>query len=907
MTRTGDRVDVRGAQWRSFPDWQTWAALTDRAEIVIDGRMTVPGERSEAAFNCRLMRLSDKRYSLSFRSELNGSPLILRGEADFLKKSAAVEFRGRFAPAQYDALLGIAPRLRSGTADLRGNLLLTGGAANRSLPVLTASPIGNAAFQLGPFPLRNGRFDRRELFDGRSELEFADMGTMLGGVKLDLLRATLDRDRAAFQFLLTQPAPWQSTVRPRGSGECSLTRPGTWQAVAELPEQGVFRLEGAILPLRDLHIAGSGDAAGGRWEWNGEGASMTLQRDPGIGTGREVRISGRRDFRIGSADAVSGETVRISCGDFEQPTTGGRFELRHPRLEIRCSGDGIRHYLGQADEIVWERPRFGRLCVKDWSGTAEHAGAGAPSAGSFRCGAIEFEHMLLPCRTDGGTGKFQVGDKTWKIELAPFSAGCAVGSGKVSFARLALALSGDFASPDRFSFTGSGRDGTIRHGERSAECGEWDLSCAVRFLRANSDVFADHFRFEGKRLGFRTGYGSGKASRVFCTGERPPNGAYAGRVELEKLFFRSLRVTAENLSAVVPFGTGGPAGRITADKFRADDVRLVGLAADMSPEGNDFTVKGRARGERTGGACFVAGSVRADLRQGVLEYQIPETSLRRELPLTELAPLPGGWIFAGKIGGGGRFAWQGLTSDWRKKCRFTGFARNADCMAEDLSGEAETDGTDQTDIRILFRRLIAGRHEAQNGELHLTADGSAAKIADAKFSAWGGEWNAFSDREFAVRGVRLDRMLSLDGWNKPFSGKFSGKVRLDEKLAVCGAELTSDSNGVLRLDGMEPYRLLPGKGFRADDLAFAEAAVREFLYRTLKVRLLRRKDGLILRISGEGRPSRPVPFVFEDGVCRPAKSGEPGFAGAVEIGCGYRISNRELGISIQNKPKGVQK
>ena len=168
-------------------------------------------------------------------------------------------------------------------------------------------------------------------------------------------------------------------------------------------------------------------------------------------------------------------------------------------------------------------------------------------------------------------------------------------------------------------------------------------------------------------------------------------------------------------------------------------------------------------------------------------------------------------------------------------------------------------------------------------------------LKNARWDAWGGHWKYLRDGEFQVKGIQLAGLLPISGWQDAVHGKFSGTVSLNEAFQVEKGDLKSDGAGSLALAGMEKYRLLPKKEFDMNALAFTTAAFREFQFNTLALRLIRRKNGVLLRISGEGRPAKAVPFVLEkSGLFRPAISGERGFDGNVEIGCGYRIPLRNL-------------
>ena len=909
IVRSAARTELRGAVWRNFPEWQSWAELADRPEIAVNGLIAIPGAQEMMAFQCRMVRLAGMRYSFSLLAELNGAPLSMRGETDLEKHTAALDIQGRFDPVQYESWFGLTPKLASGMADIKGSVLFSGGAQTMTFPLLSVTPVGDAVFQLGAFPLRHGRFDRRETFDGRTELESYGVTAQVGSMRLDFTRITLDREQAVFQAQLVPPSDWQCTVRPRGTGDCALASGGRWKMTAELPEPGVFRLKGAILSLRDLRMTGAGDAEGGSWEWQGDGASLTLQGAAVTGTGTEIRVAGHRDFRFdGRQSADQRRTDSLVCGRFEMPLGGGRITLEQPHLETRHLSGGVLECRSEVAEAVWRMKNGRTLRLKTLSGVMELLTSGtrflSTDPGSFQAQSAELTGPEPQLRTGMLKGSLLLQERAWKLTAVPENVTAAFRNYAFELPSPQLTLTGGAPdAPDRCTLEGTGKQGKIALDEfgtvkYSGWTGRLDLadmfSAAGDFSLALTDVEGG----QGKHVW--------RAARIEAMGRSEADG-WSGRFAVSEFSGKSASGEVYRLTAAVPFGRNVETpGKITLAKLDFRGLKLSELDAELRKSADGQSVKGRAKDDRTGGVCFFSGSVRADLAQGAVEYSIPSATMHSEMEADELLPIPGGWIFSGKLGESGRISWHGGVPEWQRKCTFSGFARNPECMAEDLSGDIVFSGRRDAELRFRFRRLIAGRHTADDGEIRLMSKDGVLSLADAKFSVWGGVWKAHPDGGFAVSRARLTTLLPLDGWNEALSGTFSGTVRLNESLAVQEADLTADSAEVMKLSCLEPYRLLPAEGYNIYDLAFTEAAVRDFHYRTLKFKLVRRPKDITLRISGEGHPSQPVPFVFKGGICRPTERGEAGFAGEVEIGCGYRISDRELGL-MSNPTKGDSK
>ena len=94
---------------------------------------------------------------------------------------------------------------------------------------------------------------------------------------------------------------------------------------------------------------------------------------------------------------------------------------------------------------------------------------------------------------------------------------------------------------------------------------------------------------------------------------------------------------------------------------------------------------------------------------------------------------------------------------------------------------------------------------------------------------------------------------------------------------------------------MERYRYVPEEGADPELFEFVAAAWKDFDAQRLQLLLRPHSDARQLRLTAEGRPVAPVPFIYENGRFRPARDGEFGFDGEVAISGDYRLPSADEG------------
>ena len=456
-----------------------------------------------------------------------------------------------------------------------------------------------------------------------------------------------------------------------------------------------------------------------------------------------------------------------------------------------------------------------------------------------------------------------------------------------------LKITGSREPSGGVEITGKGLHGGIQIAGWFGECGSWNgrIGLSADLMHCNLLDWTGR-----KWTGKCSAGGTWSADHISLKADRSQKNIWSGKWNFTggNLNYNGLAV--KGAAGQLPWGSADAAGcKIRAEQFRYKALSAADIVMELQNTAAGMSLRGRGRSGLTGGSCFITGNVRRDLRTGEVEYAMPAATLQKELKVAEIFPIAGEWAFAGKVGGSGRIGWEQKQLHWQNKYNFSGFARNASCMMEELAGQIELENGEIADGRLLFRRLSSVAGEAADGELQFRTEKQQLHLQEARFKAWGGYWKQLRNGEFQVKGIQLAGLFGLPGWQNAVQGTFSGSIALEPSWQVRQCELKSDAAGSLALAEMEKYRLLPKMEFDMNALAFTTAAFRDFRYSSLALRLIRRQNGVLLRVSGEGRPAQAVPFVLENsGVFRPAAKDEQGFDGNVEIGCGYRIPLRDL-------------
>ena len=898
MTVSGSSAELREVRWEKMPSWEDWAKLPQKKQIAIHGLWQMTEAAEPVPFLCRLSWQSGTSYKIHFNtSPAEGQALTAAGEVDWVQQSAAVDFHGVFTPEQYRSLLKILPDLQNGSADVRGSMLCSG--AIRSYPLLSITPSAGSVLQMGALPLTGGRLERRETFSEKVAFTLYGMAARIGGVKIVPQEIYADRLQAEFKAAVEPDAPWQCTIPLQGDGRCSLTgEDRSWTVAAELPEAGVFRLGALILPLRSCRIQGGGDKSGGKWSFNGEGASCSFLLPSGNLTGSNVRIRGERQFLAADKGAVFlPDKASFACGKAEIPNPYGRISVSQYHGDFQVQSAGCLQYTGKAGGLIWELKNGGEIRLEDpeWDFVLLKAGKQilSPEKGFFRAKKIAALMPQWQAVAESAEGTLIAREHDWELGISPGRFKISRGDNAAFLQNAELKLTGSRGASGIMEIRGRGRSGKVQTGWGEGAFGVWNLHAGMSPDAARCNFISWS---SGSWQGKIGKIGSWQADKISVEADRGAKDIWKGKVAVAGGGAKHPDFSAGDLRGQLPFGGGDAAGcKIEAAQLRYRGLGLTGVQLDLQNAPEGISLRGRGKYEWTGGACFISGDVRRDLKQGALEYAIPMATLQKELKAADFVPLAGGWHFSGKLGDSGRIYWENGFPQWRHKCTFSGFARNAFCMIEDISGQLEPVNGEIVDGRLLFRRLTSAAGECTEGELIFRTANRHMILQDARFEAWGGRWKLLKDGEFQVKGISLAGLLPLAGWQKAVSGRFSGSILLDEHFSVRKGDLKSDASGSLALSGLESYRLLPAKDLDTNILAFTTAAFRHFLYRSLALRIVSRKNSILLRFLGEGRPAEAVPFVLEkDGFFRPAVPGERGFDGNVEIGCGYKIPRQDL-------------
>lgn len=897
QTVTDDSAELQDVYWDSLPGWKEWAALPKKSRIQIHGKWKMTGSGEPVEFQCRLSRQSGSLYKISFQTLNAGCAAGAAGDLDLGRRSAALDIQGIFTPEQFRACFKIRPVLKNGTVRVRGSSLLVDDTV--SFPMLTLIPGRESVLQLGSFPLTGGRLERRETFSGKVEFSFYGMKIQAGSMTLRPREGSADDRQAVFKGSVEPNQPWQNSLPLQGEGRTSLLEDGKWSILADLPEPGVFQQDKLILPLRTCRIVGEGDPAGGIWKFSGEGASCSYLDPAGTVTGSAIRFNGSRQFQFGRRSSTPfPDLAHLEIGRLDMPFRDGRIILTGIRSDIqKMSTPGCTAFTGRADEVIFRRKKEGefRIVEPEWHLPLLLVGGRwiSPEPGTVRAKSVRLVNPGWQAALLDIVSSFTMKEHSWEMSLKKGNLSAASGKKSAGMDFTGMKISGPRTGNAWVDISGNGDRGDWKTTVSSGRCGSWDLHVGLSADLARCGWVT----WQGRDLQGAFGVkGALRVARLVVRAERKSGQVWKGRIDLEGGNGEAPGFSVANVAMQLPFGGEDAAGcTVKAAELRHRKTVLSGLALELQNSADGLSLKGRGRMALTGGACFVTGDIRSDLLQGSLEYAMPAATLQKEQPVSGFLPLAGGWNFSGKVGENGKIRWNGALPLWQRKFVFSGFARSEACMVEEISGEIEPENGEIRRGQLLFRRLTALNGEYTNGDLQFRTEKGRTILLDGRFDGWGGHWKHVKNMDFQVKGMDVTGLLPLEAWQNAVKGKFSGKVTLDDTWAICCGELKSDAAGTLALSAMEKYRLLPRREFDMNALAFTTAAFRDFQFNTLSLRLVGRKNALFLRISGDGRPAKAVPFVLEkSGFFRPAVSGERGFDGNVEIGCGYRIPRRDL-------------
>ncbi len=894
FSRSGDRVTVQNVLWEKMPSWSDWGRFSGCREGLISGNLVLTPGASPVEFQCRISRLELNRYTVSLQALVHRMPWVLRGEMDLVNRNAALDFQGRVSPSEYN-LFHIFPLLQSGLADLRGSILISDQEKNGiSFPQMTIVPVSGGVLSAGPLRLSGGRLIRREIFGGKTEFEMDDTAACMGGMRLNFTRMVLDRDRLTFHAGIRPAAPFQSTAFAEGEGVCFLQENCRWRISAGLRTAGFLQIRDFLIPLTDVRISGEGDRLGGCWYFQGESPAVTWHSSRGTAVGNQARFEGKNHFRFETG--VKEEEVTLEFGSAELPFRNGRVSASAVRLQLKRSEAGMLNGELSSGKLTCQTAAS-RLEIQNLKLSLpllQLRGSWiTPEAGKLSSGALLWNSTGYQLSSGGFTGSLVLRERSWQIEAFPADLLLKTGRLQLSQEQGYLKWDGRFLDGSS-SVSGQGVKGIIKtpwgefHGEN------WRYA-------AKLDDGGVRVR-QGEVSGENLQGPAGKAAAAALFASRGPSGKWQGKMQVQKLNLSLPGFRVEDGFMELPFGPAAEnSGTLRIGSASTPFCSVREADGKFTPSGTGFELKGRARSGLTGGVSFFTGHLRPDFRGGALEYSCPASQNSKDLPVSETFSLPGDWYFSGKMEESGKLQWQGSLPRWQRSFTLNGLIRSDSTMLEDLTGELTLSSSGKASCEMQFRHGMTSFGELSDGQASLNFDGGVWQMSRASFDLAGGRWTRRADGGFSVKGIRPGLLLPVPELRHALKGTYSGTVRLGKDLSIQKASLVSDGPGRLQMREMERFRYLPKGKFDMNALDFAVEALRDFRYQKMNLQIIRRRRDILLRISGDGKPGVPVPFTYENNHFRRSVTGEPGFDGSVEIGCGYRFRLMQTGDRKQEK------
>ena len=269
-----------------------------------------------------------------------------------------------------------------------------------------------------------------------------------------------------------------------------------------------------------------------------------------------------------------------------------------------------------------------------------------------------------------------------------------------------------------------------------------------------------------------------------------------------------------------------------------------------------------------------------------LEYSVPEFIVPPEFELESMFPVFAGYDFQGMLSGkgsvkmdGGAVQGSAVVKARDAQLRIPGGTLrgvNFECAFDDLFNLRSA-----SHQVINFKGLKYGRYELGDGLARLQFESpSEILIENCRFKWLGGMVNsddAFrlgteqgtGSIAFSARGIQLHEMLRFCGFSQvEATGTLSGLIPVLSNSggsSIDKALLYSmpGQGGVIRLPGLDKFRLSGAKDKELENSGFAEAALEDFQYNWLRLAIDEKSN--TLGILAQGKPQRPVPFKYEGG------------------------------------------
>lgn len=273
-----------------------------------------------------------------------------------------------------------------------------------------------------------------------------------------------------------------------------------------------------------------------------------------------------------------------------------------------------------------------------------------------------------------------------------------------------------------------------------------------------------------------------------------------------------------------------------------------------------------------------------------LEYSVPEFIVPPEFELESMFPVFAGYDFQGMLSGkgsakmdGGAVQGSAVVKARDAQLRIPGGTLrgvNFECAFDDLFNLRSAPHQ-----VINFKGLKYGRYELGDGLARLQFESpSEILIENCRFKWLGGMVNsddAFrlgteqgtGSIAFSARGIQLHEMLRFCGFSQvEATGTLCGLVPVvmnNDTLSIDKALLYTmpGQNGVIRLSGLDKFRIAGAKDKELENCDFAEAALKDFQYNWLRLAIDEKNN--TFGIQAQGRPQRPVPFKYEGGKLIP--------------------------------------